>query len=48
VLVGGDEELTRTVITVRKLERTPEAFPRNYSQIMKSDKKRKMVKQRRL
>ena len=40
VLVGGDEPLTRTVITVKKIKNTPPAYPRNYSQIAKSAKKR--------
>ena len=39
-LLGGDEPLTRTVITVKKIKNTPPAYPRNYSQIAKSAKKR--------
>lgn len=39
-LVGGDEPLTRAVIKVKKIKETPPAFPRNYSQIAKSAKKR--------
>lgn len=39
-LLGGDEPLTRAVVKVRKLTETPVAYPRNYSQIMKSAKKR--------
>lgn len=39
-LLGGDESLTRTVITVKKIKNTPPAYPRNYSQIAKSAKKR--------
>lgn len=39
-LLGGDEPLSRTVITVKKLKSTPASYPRNYSQIMKSAKKR--------
>jgi 16S rRNA (guanine527-N7)-methyltransferase len=44
VLRGNGEELTRTVITVKKALKTPDTFPRSYSQIMKSDKKRKIGK----
>lgn len=44
VLRGNGEELTRTVITVKKTSKTPDSFPRSYSQIMKSDKKRKLGK----
>ena len=39
-LTGGDEPLTRVVIKVKKLTKTPPAYPRNYSQIAKSAKKR--------
>ena len=39
-LTGGDEPLTRVVIKVKKLTKTPIAYPRNYSQIAKSAKKR--------
>ena len=39
-LLGGDEPLTRTVITVKKIKSTPSSYPRNYSQIAKSAKKR--------
>lgn len=39
-LVGGDEPLSRSVITVKKIKKTPEKYPRNYSQIAKSEKKR--------
>ena len=39
-LLGGDEPMTRTVITVKKIKTTPPAYPRNYSQIAKSAKKR--------
>lgn len=39
-LVGGNEPLTRAVIKVRKTVKTPPVYPRNYSQIAKSAKKR--------
>ena len=39
-LVGGDEPLTRVVIKVKKLTKTPPSYPRNYSQIAQSAKKR--------
>ena len=39
-LLGGDEPLSRTVITVKKIKKTPDTYPRNYSQIAKSAKKR--------
>lgn len=39
-LVGGDEPLTRVVIKVKKIAKTPPSYPRNYSQIAKSAKKR--------
>ena len=39
-LVGGDEPLTRAVIKVKKIKATPPTYPRNYSQIAKSAKKR--------
>ena len=39
-LSGGDEPLTRVVIKVKKTKETPPAYPRNYSQIAKSAKKR--------
>ena len=39
-LTGGEEPLSRTVITVKKIKNTPDTYPRNYSQIAKSAKKR--------
>ena len=39
-LTGGEEELTRVIISSEKLSSTPKAYPRNYSQIAKSAKKK--------
>lgn len=39
-LLGGDEPLSRTVIISKKIKKTPDSYPRNYSQIAKSAKKR--------
>ena len=39
-LTGGDEPLTRVVIKVKKVVKTPPVYPRSYSQIAKSAKKR--------
>ena len=39
-LLGGDEPLSRTVIISKKIKKTPDTYPRNYSQIAKSAKKR--------
>lgn len=39
-LLGGDEPLSRTVIISKKTKKTPDIYPRNYSQIAKSAKKR--------
>lgn len=39
-LLGGDEPMTRAVIAAKKIKRTPDVYPRNYSQIAKSAKKK--------
>ena len=39
-LLGGDEHMSRTVITIKKIKKTPDSYPRSYSQIAKSAKKR--------
>ena len=43
-LLGGEEPLTRAVIRVKKMKKTPPEYPRSYSQIAKSAKKRKSIK----
>lgn len=35
---GGEETLSRAVVKVRKLTKTPPKYPRNYSQIIKASK----------
>ena len=37
---GLSEPLSRAVVSVKKLTRTPQKYPRNYSQIVKSQKKK--------
>ena len=37
---GLSEHLSRAVVSVKKLTRTPQKYPRNYSQIVKSQKKK--------